>query len=198
MLACCAVLKARGGAVSTISGGFGEGETPLPIPNRAVKPLSADGTWPSRAWESRSPPVYLHEPPSGGSWCLRARSGPANHGSDCAAGRSRPGATWCVGGPPGPARAWAVPPAAHGRGEEDGEEGGRRWAARRPAHRCVGVLLPARGRAARHAAASCRGPAPWRPWAGAGGAEAAWPRATRGGPRRRDPGWPRAPREAAR
>ncbi len=47
----------------TISGGFGVGETPLPIPNRAVKPLSADGTWPSRAWESRSPPVLHLEPP---------------------------------------------------------------------------------------------------------------------------------------
>jgi hypothetical protein len=33
------------------------GETPLPIPNRAVKPHSADGTWLERAWESRSPPV---------------------------------------------------------------------------------------------------------------------------------------------
>src|SRR4051794_40404061 len=53
-----------------ISGGFGVGETPLPIPNRAVKPHSADGTWPSRARESRSPPVYLHEPPSGGSSSL--------------------------------------------------------------------------------------------------------------------------------
>src|SRR3954465_11147567 len=42
---------------SPFSGGFGEGETPLTIPNRAVKPLSADGTWPSRAWESRTPPV---------------------------------------------------------------------------------------------------------------------------------------------
>ena len=41
-----------------VSGGYGEGETPLPIPNRAVKPLSADGTWPARAWESRSPPVF--------------------------------------------------------------------------------------------------------------------------------------------
>src|ERR1700754_4797744 len=40
-----------------ISGGFGVGETPLPIPNRAVKPHSADGTWLARAWESRSPPV---------------------------------------------------------------------------------------------------------------------------------------------
>src|ERR1041384_3738700 len=34
-----------------------EGETPLPIPNRAVKPLSADGTWRATSWESRSPPV---------------------------------------------------------------------------------------------------------------------------------------------
>src|SRR6201984_2336687 len=55
----CAVLKDRGGGLSPVSGGFGEGETPLPIPNRAVKPLSADGTWPARAWESRTPPVYL-------------------------------------------------------------------------------------------------------------------------------------------
>ena len=45
------------------SGGFSEGETPLPIPNRAVKPLSADGTWPARAWESRTPPVFLHRLP---------------------------------------------------------------------------------------------------------------------------------------
>ena len=54
----CAVLKdpeKRG--LSTFSGGFGEGETPLPIPNREVKPLSADGTWLARAWESRTPPV---------------------------------------------------------------------------------------------------------------------------------------------
>src|SRR3954451_11465344 len=37
----------------------GEWETPLPIPNRAVKPLCADGTWGATSWESRSPPVYL-------------------------------------------------------------------------------------------------------------------------------------------
>src|SRR3954470_15820676 len=43
----------------TLFGGHSEGETPLPIPNRAVKPLRADGTWPSRAWESRSPPNYF-------------------------------------------------------------------------------------------------------------------------------------------
>ena len=40
----------------TVSGGHSEGETPLPIPNREVKPLSADGTWLEKAWESRSPP----------------------------------------------------------------------------------------------------------------------------------------------
>jgi hypothetical protein len=61
--------------LSPVSGGFGEGETPLPIPNRAVKPLSADGTWPARAWESRTPPVFFraHEPPAGGSSSICAR-----------------------------------------------------------------------------------------------------------------------------
>jgi hypothetical protein len=55
----CAVLRDRGRrGLSPFSGGFSEGETPLPIPNRAVKPLSADGTWPARAWESRTPPVF--------------------------------------------------------------------------------------------------------------------------------------------
>src|SRR5450755_1162212 len=60
----CVVLKAREGRSLTVSGGYCEGETPLPIPNRAVKPLSADGTWPARAWESRSPPVLLYDPAS--------------------------------------------------------------------------------------------------------------------------------------
>jgi hypothetical protein len=45
--------------LSPFSGGYCEGETPLPIPNRAVKPLSADGTWLARAWESRTPPVFF-------------------------------------------------------------------------------------------------------------------------------------------
>ena len=52
----CGAARARS---RTVSGGFGVGETPLPIPNRAVKPHSADGTWLARARESRSPPVYL-------------------------------------------------------------------------------------------------------------------------------------------
>src|SRR5689334_9794298 len=54
-----AVFKPRRGLVPPIFGGHSEGETPLPIPNRAVKPLSADGTWWATAWESRSPPVLI-------------------------------------------------------------------------------------------------------------------------------------------
>ena len=65
-----AVFKPRRGLVPPIFGGHSEGETPLPIPNRAVKPLSADGTWPARAWESRSPPVFTQKPrPCGGVFC---------------------------------------------------------------------------------------------------------------------------------
>src|SRR3954452_6720367 len=62
-------------SVSQVFGGHSEGETPLPIPNRAVKPLSADGTWPGRAWESRSPPILDTEPPRCGRlFFARARA----------------------------------------------------------------------------------------------------------------------------
>jgi hypothetical protein len=40
----------------SFSGGFSEGETPVPIPNTAVKPLCADGTARVGVWESRSLP----------------------------------------------------------------------------------------------------------------------------------------------
>ena len=46
-----------------ISGGHGGGETPVPIPNTAVKPARADGTWGEAPWESRSPPGFLTKPP---------------------------------------------------------------------------------------------------------------------------------------
>src|SRR4029453_11942048 len=49
----------------TTFGGDCEGVTPFPIPKRAVKPLSADGTWASRSWESRSPPDLHSGRPSG-------------------------------------------------------------------------------------------------------------------------------------
>src|SRR3954470_23801256 len=57
--------SAEGATVSPNFGGHSEGETPLPIPNRAVKPLCADGTWLERAWESRSPPIIHTGRPSG-------------------------------------------------------------------------------------------------------------------------------------
>jgi hypothetical protein len=60
----------------TVSGGHGGGETPVPIPNTAVKPASADGTWGVAPWESRTPPGFLHDyaPACGGivvsrPWC---------------------------------------------------------------------------------------------------------------------------------
>jgi hypothetical protein len=55
-------------------GGLSGGETPLPIPNREVKPASADGTRSSSSRESRTPPitsagVRLKSDP--GFFCLR-------------------------------------------------------------------------------------------------------------------------------
>src|SRR5690606_19392740 len=38
------------------SGAYSGGETPVPIPNTAVKPSSADGTARATGWESRSAP----------------------------------------------------------------------------------------------------------------------------------------------
>ena len=42
-----------------ISGDHGGGATPVPIPNTAVKPTSADGTWGETPWESRTSPEYF-------------------------------------------------------------------------------------------------------------------------------------------
>src|SRR5262247_2813212 len=44
-------------------GGHSGGGTPLPIPNREVKPASAAGTRRATSRESRSPPNYLLEKP---------------------------------------------------------------------------------------------------------------------------------------
>src|SRR5919108_3771651 len=43
----------------TSFGGHSGGGTPLPIPNRAVKPASADGTRRATSRESRSPPIFF-------------------------------------------------------------------------------------------------------------------------------------------
>ena len=72
---CCDVRARYGGlgerrpcrpdiSLTTVFGGHGGGETPVPIPNTAVKPSSADGTWRETAWESRSPPFSHSEGPS--------------------------------------------------------------------------------------------------------------------------------------
>ena len=47
-------------------GDDGGGDTPLPIPNREVKPASADGTAGETPWESRSSPIFCC--PSNGVW----------------------------------------------------------------------------------------------------------------------------------
>jgi hypothetical protein len=41
-----------------IPGGITDGETPLPIPNREVKPIRADGTILVTVWKSRSLPGF--------------------------------------------------------------------------------------------------------------------------------------------
>jgi hypothetical protein len=79
-VALCSFEGPGGVCLSPFSGGFSEGETPLPIPNRAVKPLSADGTWLARAWESRTPPVSSEahcEPPQPGGAQSFARPVPS-------------------------------------------------------------------------------------------------------------------------
>jgi hypothetical protein len=47
-------------------GDDGGGDTPLPIPNREVKPASADGTAGETPWESRSSPIFCC--PRNGIW----------------------------------------------------------------------------------------------------------------------------------
>ena len=45
-----------------LSGGYDEKVTPVPIPNTAVKLLSADDTWLVTARESKSPPDLYQNP----------------------------------------------------------------------------------------------------------------------------------------
>ena len=54
----CAVFRERCGEEEghIISGGNGEREPPVPIPNTEVKPLSAEGTWLETARENRTLP----------------------------------------------------------------------------------------------------------------------------------------------
>ncbi len=45
--------------LNTFSSGYAEGETPVPIPNTAVKPFEADGTAQVIVWESRKLLEYI-------------------------------------------------------------------------------------------------------------------------------------------
>ncbi len=45
--------------VSILIGAHGGRETPVPIPNTAVKPLSGYNTWPIKAWENSTVPNYI-------------------------------------------------------------------------------------------------------------------------------------------
>jgi hypothetical protein len=58
---CCAVLVHFS---IEFSGVNIEGVTPLPIPNREVKPLGADGTMLVTVWESRTMPDFISDPSS--------------------------------------------------------------------------------------------------------------------------------------
>ena len=42
---------------------FSGGETPVPIPNTAVKPSSADGTCRATDWKSRTSPGFIYASP---------------------------------------------------------------------------------------------------------------------------------------
>src|SRR4051794_7227462 len=91
-------------------GGTGVGETPLPIPNREVKPHSADGTCPLWGRESRSPPVFfigIRAALWGGSTSLRAPRRRADpHPRRLGGGQTRTPGAWASGRPaPG---AWAL------------------------------------------------------------------------------------------
>ena len=49
--------------IRKFSGGLSERETPVPIPNTEVKPLSVDGTARVTGWESRTlPGIFLPKP----------------------------------------------------------------------------------------------------------------------------------------
>ena len=60
----CAVFKGQAPFTTAYlplfrKGDDGGGDTPLPIPNREVKPASADGTAGETPWESRSSPIFI-------------------------------------------------------------------------------------------------------------------------------------------
>src|SRR5690606_36454352 len=53
-------VQLSGCSAPNVLGGHSGGVPPVPIPNTAVKPSSADGTAGAALWESRSPPGHFY------------------------------------------------------------------------------------------------------------------------------------------
>jgi len=75
---------ARGASLANpnnFCGGFGAREIPVPIPNTAVKPRSADDTARATLWESKSPPrSFFKQPASIEAGCFVLSASPrVNH-----------------------------------------------------------------------------------------------------------------------
>src|SRR5579875_2691462 len=130
----CSLWNAQGcpaaapvGAERTVSGGHGGGETPVPIPNTAVKPASADGTWGEAPWESRTPPGF-----SSAGWLAALVAGhPARPGRGWRGARGR-SLSWPGGaprrgggGPSGPSPGDERPPGRGPATREGRATGGR-------------------------------------------------------------------------
>jgi hypothetical protein len=58
-----ALLVGRKAGTKAKVGAHGKGETPVPIPNTAVKPLSGYYTWQIKAWENSTVPNYRKRTP---------------------------------------------------------------------------------------------------------------------------------------
>ena len=114
--ALCSFQAPPGVASRKIPVAHSEWETPLPIPNRAVKPLCADGTWGATSWESRSPPVLSYCGPRQGLARAaapdRRRITPSAVGLRSAATRRRRPRTYCL--PLGPLASAPIPGADRG------------------------------------------------------------------------------------
>ena len=95
----------------TVSGGHGGGETPVPIPNTAVKPASADGTWGVAPWESRTPPGFLQTVPP----AQRGARSVGPSGADPGAGKAAGTLARWQSAPPLVLRARGAPVLAAGR-----------------------------------------------------------------------------------
>ena len=45
--------------MSTVSGAYGVGDPPVPIPNTVVKPYCGEDTWGKSPWENSATPEFM-------------------------------------------------------------------------------------------------------------------------------------------